>query len=322
MKLKLFFLAVVALIIASCTSNELVETEDARVLHFTASVYEPASTRSSLTDEATTIGYVWEVGDTINVSFAQNGTVVATDIAKVTTANGNRAEFSMPLPSTLTVGQDVTIYAYRSAAGSLSGSIATLPMYPHYYRTTLASQGKRLAIWSTTTVPYSGTAIPSVNLTFKHLGSTMSLKIKNTGTNAVTDLVALGLREPTMSINWLRNVGDGGATFDMAANSSAGAFVNEVLGTTLIFYSDDVNFPANTEKTFYAWFVPGPSTNATIQLGSLRSYTDVSGQTTIGKTAIAFAPGYNYVLYATIDAGTTPYTINFTNSSYQVPLLP
>lgn len=334
MKIKLFFFAAIALFVASCNSNEVVETENISPLRFTVSMAEPVEPRATLVEVGETqikdLEYHWEIGDKIQLRFEQLGQYVV-DIAEVSSvSNGGRtAEFTISFPSALQPG-NFTVYAYRSEVGSLDATLpkVTLPTHPQNYPTDLANQVKRVSAWAKVEATYAGGGLyPPIPLSFNHLGSMFTLKVKNVGTAAegdVTDVVQFGLRT-TEGANWLRNVGDGGAVFDL----QTGNYEQAVDGTTIIMYSPSTatTIPVGEINTYYAWFVPGqynPGSTVGISPMSGPANGDITGVAVTPKSVIDFQKGKNYTFFVHIKRvpyttgtppATYPYTVEFKTSA-------
>ena len=330
MKIKLFFFAAVVFIMASCSQNEFDKPKVKRFLHATASVVEPTETRATLVQYVNlpykSLRYVWEVGDVIYFCFEQNGARLTNSTTVTSVANGgSTAVFTIPFPEEL-ADEDFKIYAYRSGATGAgfqtNSPIAILPTNPYNYPATLDDQADRLSMYSVQDVTYSGGEFPAISLAFQHMGSVMTVHLKNIGSDAITDIIQLGLRSAE-GTSWLRNVGTGGATFNLITDN----FDIPIEGNTLIFYSPTNDYTINGsggERIFHTWFVPGPyTTGNNITLGTLNgtALTDLTSLTAGVKNAINFEKGKNYVLYAHIDkvqstvgGATYDYTITYKTS--------
>lgn len=332
--------ATLALIIASCAKNEIIEPQP-RVMHITATVEEPASTRATLQElETGAIRFKWVSGDIIQMAFVQ-GDVKKTANAEVTTVidDGRTAQFTVTVPTEITAG-DFTLYAYRSSRYSNhteGGSqllstdpvIAVLPERTWEYVGLLSNaQGQPpiVSLWDKKTVTYSGGgAMPDVALTFKHLGAMMTVKIKNTTGAEIEDIASLQFIS-TSGTHWLRNhSGNGMAHFNMEEG-------NYVAGQELTNYIFKLNTnpgygyyiqPGET-TSFSQWFAPGAYTEANpIKVDAYNSAPKVIGTTGTGtKNALNFQPGNNYVLYLKIGApdATTPeghtYKLQYSNAAW------
>lgn len=340
MKFKLFFLAVITIIMASCTSNEILDldkdnlkvTQEQQMLHITASFEESSETRATLEEIGSTlvknIRYKWQVTDKIQFSFVQ-GTNTITDETTVSgvSLDGRTAEFTITIPSVIDKAQPYKLYAYRTGKkGTIPGgsglipntTTAVLPTQQYDYKATLADQAIIFSIWSEKDVPANSSA--NIALSFKHFGSMMTLNVKNTGGTSITDLHSFVLQETTV-VNWIYNRfnGGGGAEFDL----STGTFVDgeEQYSYTLTFIALSQTINAGEVGTYYLWFVPNPAiTSITLGLASMKpGGTDISGISDPHKTiTTSLVPGKNYVLFAHISAGAVPpysYKIEYKTSA-------
>lgn len=342
MKYKLFFLAAVAFILASCSNNEIVVPDEnvlnvkteQQVLHITASFEESVETRATLEESGTTliksIIYKWQTTDKIQFSFVQSGLLnPITAEANVTSvsADGRTAQFTVPVPTEIDRTAEYKLYAFRSdrkssiTSGSVlntNSTIAVLPTQQFDYKATLADQAIIFSIWSEKTIPANNTL--DIALSFKHLGSIMTLNLKNVGTTAINDLHSLILQESS-SKSWIYNryLGGGGAQFDMAT----GTFVSgqEKPSWTLTFFSSSLTFNPQSVGTYYLWFIP-KSDAMPITL-RLYSYKGVGEGDRTGESAVdasktitqSLVRGKNYVLFAHINGDSSPYTLTFKTST-------
>ena len=339
-------MAAVALMIAGCANNDIIEPQDGvlvlepekKVLNITASFETPAETRAILEENGATlvknIQFKWETTDVIQFCFEQDGTRV-TNTTNVTgvSADGRTAQFSITVPQpAIDVAQPYKLYAYRSSrkseitAGSeliANSTIAVLPVQQYSYQPNLADQAIVFSIWSEKDVPANSGS--NIALPFKHLGSMMTLNLKNTGATAITDLHSLVL-QANPQVNWMYNrfEGGGGAQFDM----STGTFVpgQEQYSFTLTFLAPSQTINPGQAITYYAWFVPNPAiTSMTWQLVSLKppgaTQSDITGLSNPNKTINqSLVVGKNYVLFANISVNPSPsppqpYILNYTTSS-------
>lgn len=347
MKLKLlFFIAAVALIVTSCNSYDIVETDNTvqsvestkHVLNITASFDESGSTRATLERNPSSIQFKWQKDvDEIQFCFVQDGAKITAN-APVTdvSEDGRTAQFELPVPDEIDRNEAYTLYAFRSGrkSGITSGSelqanstIAVLPVAQNSYFSTLSEQAIVFSIWSKKEIPAnSDTEIP---LTFQHLGSMATLNVKNIGDEAITDIHSFVL-QANPQVDWIYNrfEGGGGAHFDL----STGNFVSgrERFSYTLTFIAQSKTIEAGDVGTYYIWFIPNPDVpKITLQLASLKSpgteLGHVTGSSNPNKTVkMSLEPGKNYVFFATIEVAFSsprPYKIIYTDSSW-VPYVP
>ncbi|KAF5080844.1 hypothetical protein DSECCO2_115350 [anaerobic digester metagenome] len=346
MKFRIFFFAAIALITASC-NNETIEPGTVvkdkpknQVLNITASFEEPAETRAYLEETGTTvikaIGFRWETTDEIQFCFEQGGTADK-NTANITavSADGKTAQFTVTVPAGIDVGNPYTLYAYRSSRKSeittgsvldpITPTVAVLPAAQFNYLATLADQATVFSIWSKKVID---PAMTTISLSFKHLGSMMTLNLKNVGSATISDLHSIVL-QTNPSQNWIINRlnGNGGALFDMAAETYVGG--SEQFSTTLTFFTPSATLAPDEVGTYYLWFVPKTDIAAfDLMLASLKSPgtpSDITGLTNVNKSITrSLQTGKNYLLFATIenDESTTPprpYLLKFTDSSYVAP---
>lgn len=346
MKFRIFFFAAIALITASC-SNETIEPgrmvdlkPDNQVLHITASFEEPAETRAYLEETGTTvikaIGFRWETTDEIQFCFEQGGTTDK-NTANVTavSADGKTAQFTVTVPAGIDAGNPYTLYAYRSSrksdktAGSVldpvDPTIAILPLQQFDYLATLTDQAAVFSIWSKKVIEPATTTI---SLSFQHLGSMMTLHLKNVGSTTINDLHSLVLQtNPTQ--NWVINrfEGNGGARFDMTTGTYVAG--SESFSATLTFFLPSATLAPDEVGTYYLWFVPKTDmASLVLMLASLENPgtpSDITGLTNVNKSINRnLQTGRNYLSFATIenDESTTPprpYLLKFTDSTFVAP---
>lgn len=342
MKFKLFFYAAIAFVLGSCTSNEIIDSgenaldvkTEQPVLHITASFEESVETRAILEEVGTTllkpILYKWETTDRIQFSFVQDGLPnPITAEANVTSVSldGKTAQFTVPIPGEIDQTAEYKLYAFRSdrkssitsgSALNTNSTIAVLPIQQYNYLATLADQATVFSIWSEKIVPADNSS--NIALSFRHLGSMITLNLKNVGNTAITDLHSL-LLQAVPNTNWIYNryFGDGGAQFDLAT----GQFVigQEQFSYTLTFFPPSSDIAGQNVGTYYLWFIPKSDAGPiTLRLVSLKSpganvSTDATGETTVSRSITqSLVPGKNYVLFAHINGDSSPYTIDFKTS--------
>lgn len=336
MKFKLFILAIIAMIVASCSKSEVhefIEPETkTRTMRFVASVSEPKDTRSELVKDGDElvhgIKFKWEENDIIQFSFVQ-GTVTRTTYTTVTNVSEDErtAYFDVNVPGDIEAG-DFKIYAYKSdrkgdvTVGSTiqqNSTNAMLPVQYFKYKANFEDQAKFFTIWSEQQITgWDGETAPSVSLKFKHLGAMMTLHLKNVGDTDINGMYGLAFfNVGNFEIpHWVYNrAGNGGALFDLATGSYVVG--QEKPHRTVNFYRNIDNvLSSGSDETLYVWFVPGPFTdNNNLNLVSLNegvlpaAATGVSNNVKIAKD---FQPGINYVYFAHIKnnpsyvEGTTP----------------
>ncbi|MEA5043616.1 MAG: hypothetical protein VB075_03415 [Petrimonas sp.] len=348
MKFKFFFFAAIAFIIAGCTSNDIVDLSenvqtvepDKPLLHITALFDEPAGTRASLEEYGPTviktIGFRWEVNDEIQFCFEQGEIKVkGNTLVSSVSEDKKTAFFDVTVPGGIDPANPYTLYAYRSGrkSGISSGSvldnttptIAILPTLQYEYKATLADQATVFSLWTKKIITPETT---SISLSFQHLGSMMTLHLKNVGATEIDDLHSLALQSnPTQ--NWIINrlEGGGGAQFDMATGNYVDG--NEKFSYTLTFFLPSPTLASGSVGTYYLWFVPKTDISTfNLLLVSLESPGNIiTGVTNVSKNITkSLERGKNYILFASIEkdeAATPPrkYKVNFTDSSYN-PLAP
>jgi len=346
MKFKLFFYTAIALVVAGCSSETIepgddltAEPED-QVLQVTASFEEPAGTRGYLEEAGATIiksiGFRWETTDEIQFCFEQDETKYS-NTANVTSvsADGRTATFTLTVPAGIDTGNAYTLYAYRSSrksdktAGSVldpaDPTIAILPLEQFDYLATLTDQATVFSIWSKKVIEPATTTI---SLSFQHLGSMITLHLKNVGSTTINDLHSLVLQtNPTQ--NWVINRlnGNGGARFDMATGTYVAG--SESFSATLSFFVPSATLAPDEVATYYLWFVPKTDVASfVLMLASLESpgtSSYITGLTNVNKSINRnLQTGRNYLLFATIenDEASTPprpYLLKFTDSAFVAP---
>ncbi len=320
MKTKLFFLALLTLAVASCTKTDVESQSEKRILNITASIENTSDSRGVLEEfgdgEVKNLRYKWVVNDIIQFAFEQGNTVVKAD-GKVTKVYepGNRADFSVEIPAGIT--EDFTLYAYVARKSYSSGTlkrdeptVAILPNASSEYDATLS--GQNVALWCKTNVKYDGKNMPKVGLSFKHLGSILTLKVKNIHEFLpIGPETAAGFRL-SGNYNWVYNVEDNGAaTWDMKnerfvdskqANYMEGKHTTELAGDAV--------------ATYHIWFVPGIyNKNNEIRISVLETMSYREMGVSSGKPAHDFKVGRNYVVYAKVNSET--WEISWSNANWE-----
>lgn len=318
MKIKLFILAVLALVAASCAKNELIEQPQPRMLRVTATVEEPAQTRAELEHLSSgAIRFKWQTTDVIQMAFVQ-GAVKKTANAAITSvsADGRTAQFEVEVPAEIT--GDFTLYAYRSSNDINGGGIlspdnpvvAILPKMSWTLSKTLYGQRFAVSLWCKQDVAYGGGGMPAVSLAFRHLGAMMTVKIKNLKSEDITN-INLHIRGTN---DWVFNHrAIGGAEFDMQAES----YIERWGNTGMPITNDGIKVG---ENTFYTWFVPGDyheSHPITLKAWPSGGASEIKVSSN-SKNQINFQPGKNYTVYITIGDGTGDniYDLKFTDSNF------
>lgn len=331
MKPKIFFLAALALVAASCTQNEPVEQPQPRILRVSATVEEPAAPRATIEElPGGAIRYRWETGDIIQLAFVQ-GTVKKLADATVTgvSPDGRTAQFTATVPGEITAA-DFTLYAYRSSKKESISSgnnlelqndgkvIAVLPGSPWNYSGNAEEQRHLVSLWGKQAVAYSGGAMPAVSLPLQHLGAMMTVKINNTTGAAIDDIKTLYFFNEDNRL-WLINESNLGlAEFEVETGQYTKKEENFRFRVPLS------NMPAG-ESSHLRWFVPDTTaftpTPYQIKVDAYNSNGEIIGTTAAGKTAIDFRPGNNYIVYLKISnndpSSSEKYKLEYSNSAWQ-----
>ena len=131
--IKLFSMAVAALMMAACSSNDdVIQQQTAqpqgKKMHFTATIEAPnsgATTRTTYTEDGTTINVAWKEGD--QIALIHGG---VKDVVTVGTPNGDG---SAPISGDITVGTDGedVVLAYPAAAVYSATPHGTFPFTPN-----------------------------------------------------------------------------------------------------------------------------------------------------------------------------------------------
>ena len=131
--IKLFSMAVAALMMAACSNDDNVIQQQpaqpqATKMHFTATIAAPnsgATTRTTYTEDGTTINVAWKEGDQI--------ALIHGDVKDVVTVGTPNADGSAPISGTITVGTDGedVVLAYPAAAVSSATPYGTFPFTPN-----------------------------------------------------------------------------------------------------------------------------------------------------------------------------------------------
>ena len=131
--IKLFSMAVAALMMAACSSNDDVIQQQpaqpqATKMHFTATIAAPnsgATTRTTYTEDGTTINVAWKEGDQI--------ALIHGGVKDVVTVGEPNTDGSAPISGDITVGanDETVVLAYPAAAVSSATPTSTFPFTPN-----------------------------------------------------------------------------------------------------------------------------------------------------------------------------------------------
>ena len=131
--IKLFSMAVAALMMAACSSEEneiLQNTQQPGTMHFTATIAAPsgdATTRTAYTEDGTTINVKWEVGD--KIALVHNGVVDEAEVKTVDDVTG-KATIEADITGSPTDNDDVYL-AYPADAVYDATPYSPLPFTPN-----------------------------------------------------------------------------------------------------------------------------------------------------------------------------------------------
>ena len=257
MKLRILSLVSIAIILLfGACSNENPVLEKERTISLTVSMPDDhPTTRISLDQiENRAIVLRWIVGDEIDLAFVQNGTI-RTSTAQVISISddGKRAEFqNVALPSGISAGPFNLYGVYGGGGLSENSTNVTLPVYPGD-ATSLEQVENRKDVMLFFALENFDSNTTSVS--FKHLGSLFSIRLKNTGNISLDNLQEarlVGVGGGTDE-RWAYNSGEGGKTYNLLTEQ----FQDSESGGNFISFKTEINsLPSGGVITFWGWYPP------------------------------------------------------------------
>jgi hypothetical protein len=266
MKKILILSVVLTALIAGCADNkEIVEEQQTgkeRTITLTASMPDEGSetapamgaeTRIALTPDGKNIKLTWQAGDQLQLCFVQGSTKVKQTVAvSDISVDGKRATFDITIPAEITTGTFDLYGMY--GGGGLSDTDPTIAILP----TGLSLAGDLTGVQDQKHVmlKFSQTGIdvnnPSISVTFSHLGSLFSVRLKNTSASSWDGISKIKIIADTGG--WLYGGENGGVQYDLVS----GTFVSGPVSNNYMAFSlsSPINLPAGEEKQFWGWYPP------------------------------------------------------------------
>ena len=260
MRKYIYYLTTIAIIMlfGACSNDVLFNENDQGltpntegVISLTATMPSNPTTRVALTQEENlAIKLTWEVGDQLELVFVQKDIKIKQTVTVGGISSDRKnASFDIIIPSGITGNFD--LYGVYGGGG-VSVDNPTLVKLPTKAGTagSLASVKERkdvMLYFASKDLKINATEA-SVN--FKHLGSLISIMIKNTGSETLTGLKEMRLTGIGENANWAYNNGEGGKTYNLVT----GKFDEINSGGNYISYSTtDMSISAGASKTFWYW---------------------------------------------------------------------
>ncbi len=189
--LSIFTIA--ALVLFSACSNEEIMTENKPVespqmLTIEASIPgDDAKTRVSLTEDETTrnIDLTWDETDKIDLAFVQGETIITNKGVQITniSADGKSAKFAINVPSGIDASASFNLYGVHGGRGLLENTTTAKIQTGLKNSTSLKDIKRQNAVMLYFQSEGVDITNPQISVTFKHIGSIISIKFRNAGTN-------------------------------------------------------------------------------------------------------------------------------------------
>ena len=319
MKKILILSVVLTALIAGCADNkEIVEEQQTgkeRTITLTASMPDEGSEtapatgaepRIALTPDGKNIKLTWQEGDQLQLCFVQGGTTVkqmvtVSDIS----VDGKRATFDITIPAEITTGTFDLYGVY--GGGGLSDTDPTIAILP----TGLSLAGDLTGVQDQKHVmlKFSQTGIdvnnPSISVTFSHLGSLFSVRLKNTSASSWDGISKASSWDGISKIKiiadtgqWLYGDENGGVQYNLVS----GTFVSGPVSNNYMAFnlSSPINLPAGEEKQFWGWYPP-VSDVPSLRLEVLNSSDAILAQSSNSRPSRDASSGKSYYFYAVWD---------------------
>lgn len=315
---KILGISIIVLIalITSCADNkeivELQQSAKGRTLSLTAVMPNDESgvassssseTRIALTPEGKNIKLTWEAGDQLQLCFVQGDTKVKQTVTVSTISEeGKHATFDITVPGEISTGTFDLYGVY--GGGGLSDTDPTIAILP----SNLSLAGDLTGVQTNKHVmlKFSQTGIdansPSISVTFSHLGSLFSVRLKNASTESWNDIAKIKIIADNGG--WLYGDKDGGVQYNLAL----GTFVSGPVNSNYMAFnlSSPINLPAGDEKQFWGWYPP-VSDVPSLRLEVLNSSDGILAQSANSRPSRTASSGKSYYFYAVWDGSLLKY---------------
>ena len=260
MRKYIYYLTTIAIIMlfGACSNDVLFNENDPGltpntegVISLIATMPSNPSTRVALTQEENlAMKLTWEVGDQLQLAFVQ-GDVKVKSVATVKSIldGGKKAQFDIEIPSQITKKFD--LYGVYGGGG-LSNDDPTLVKLPANTGAagSLAQVKERKDVMLFFASKDLQISDLEAQVSFEHLGSLISIIVKNTSSAALAGLKEMRLTGDGEVANWAYNNGEGGKTYNLVSGefqeiNSGGNYIS--------FNTTDMSLPAGETKTFWIW---------------------------------------------------------------------
>lgn len=310
MKKILILSVVLTALIAGCADNkEIVEEQQTgkeRTITLTASMPDEGSEtapatgaepRIALTPDGKNVKLTWQAGDQLQLCFVQGSTKVKQTVAvSDISVDGKRATFDITIPAEITTGTFDLYGVY--GGGGLSDTDPTIAILP----TGLSLAGDLTGVQDQKHVmlKFSQTGIdvnnPSISVTFSHLGSLFSVRLKNTSASSWDGISKIKIIADTGQ--WLYGDENGGVQYNLVS----GTFVSGPVSNNYMAFnlSSPINLPAGEEKQFWGWYPP-VSDVPSLRLEVLNSSDQILAQSSNSRPSRDASSGKSYYFYAVWD---------------------
>lgn len=314
MKKKLLYITMIAtiLLFGACSNEELLTESTGRTISLSVSMTDGQNnTRVDLNNDTInrTVELKWKVDDPIQLVFDQEGITKTSVLATVKriSEGGKTAHFNIEIPPSVAEGGRFTLYGVYGGGGiNVAGENprAILPSI-----TDLSDDGtlkeiqdnKHLMLYFSKIMQATDT---KVLVSFKHIGSLFTIKVKNNKTTAINVSQAeLG------GVSSSGVIGVASGFFDL----KTGEFSNTELLNKISFKASATSIPAGGIIEFWAWYPPSDKEWGAISL-KLVTGADPNNyiRTVITKQGKVAVAGKTYVFYGVVDSNNN---LEFTDES-------
>ena len=305
MRKKLFqFTLIASILLLGACSNEEVLPVAQQTISFTADMPDDEpTTRVELNQDAIsrTVKLTWKKGDIVKVAYVIGTTKGIIDAKAISTSNnGKTALFDLPFPTD--VSGNITVSGVYGGGGidntDAANPKAILPALSNSATSsTLADvqNNKHVMLYFAPFTFTLGTTPPKV--TFKHIGSLFSIKIKNTKASAITVTKAqLGGTYPNGDS---KVIGVGSGLFNMVTGKLV--IPNPTLLPSISFKAPATTLAAGKSMEFWAWYAPSETNWVNFNIFLYYNATYYYRTQSVDKGGQKALPGKAYYFYGLVN---------------------
>ena len=314
--------AITILLFAACSSDVIlpdvnVDGNASDLLTITASIPGdgPTSRVGLNRQDNDFIVLAWQEGDKIEFAFLQDDITATSSVilsADNILADGQTANFSIPLPMGIDKGQEYTLYGVYGGDGLEENTThVKLPTNPKGVNSSLIEvEGNKDVILYFKSEVKSG----SIAIQFKHLGSLFSITLKNTGVAALENLAEVRLvGQDAANTNWAYNF-EGGNIYDLESG-----FQESTSGANYIsFRVAETTLVSGETTTLWGWYPPVAELKWPELKLELRDETSAIATSANSKDSRteAFAAGKAFYFFAVLNDASLNFSLDAADSGH------